>query len=70
MAFTTWAAYYTKILNILDQVEGGFISLSSVTPMGPDGVARTFRSLDELRRYLDWVRGKDRGGRRDRWPGA
>lgn len=55
MAFTTWAAYHTKLLDILDQVESGFVSLSSVSPMGPDGVARQFRSLDELRRYLDWV---------------
>lgn len=57
-SFTTWAAYSTQLKNILVQVETGFITLSSVQPMGPDGVAKGFRSLDELRRYIDWVDGK------------
>lgn len=56
MAFTTWAAYYTQVMNLLVNVESGFLALSNVTPMGPDGVAKTFRNLDELRRYVDWVK--------------
>lgn len=58
MAFTTWAAYLTQLKNLLVQVETGFVTLSSVQPMGPDGVAKGFRSLDELRRYIDWVDNK------------
>ena len=50
MAFTTWAAYYTQVMNLLVNVESGFLALSNVTPMGPDGVAKTFRNLDEVRR--------------------
>lgn len=56
MAFTTWSTYYTQVLDLLVQVESGFLALSNVTPMGPDGVAKTFRNLDELRRYVDWVK--------------
>lgn len=56
MAFTTWSAYYEQVKGLLANVESGFLVLSSVTPMGPDGVAKGFRSLDELRRYVDWVK--------------
>lgn len=58
MAFTTWAAYKTEVLNALSNVKGGQILLSSVSPMGPDGVAHTFRSLAELEKHVDWVTNK------------
>lgn len=58
MAFTTWAAYKTEVLDALANVKGGQILLSSVSPMGPDGVAHTFRSLAELERHVDWVTNK------------
>lgn len=56
--FTTWADYKTEVLNALANVKGGNILLSSVSPMGPDGVAHTFRSLAELERHVDWVSNK------------
>lgn len=59
MAFTTWTAYKTLVLNgIVDGVASGSILLQSVQPMGPDGVARTFRNLLELERHVDWVTNK------------
>lgn len=59
MAFTTWAAYKTQILDsIVDGVQSGSIMLQSVQPVGPDGVARTFRNLLELERHVDWVAAK------------
>lgn len=58
MAFTTWAAYKTEVLDALANVKGGQILLSSVSTMGPDGVAHTFRSLAELERHVDWVTNK------------
>lgn len=59
MAFTTWAAYKTSVLDaIVAGVAAGQVTLQSVQPMGPDGVARTFRNLLELERHVDWVNGK------------
>jgi hypothetical protein len=59
MAFTTWAAYKTTVLDsIVAGVASGSIMLQSVAPMGPDGVSRTFRNLLELERHVDWVQGK------------
>lgn len=59
MAFTTWAAYKTQVLDsIVAGVSSGSIMLQSVQPLGPDGVARTFRNLLELERHVDWVNGK------------
>lgn len=59
MAFTTWAAYKTQVLDsIVAGVSSGSIMLQSVQPLGPDGVARTFRNLLELERHVDWVGGK------------
>ena len=56
MAFTTWAAYKTQVLDsIVAGVASGSIMLQAVSPMGPDGVARTFRNLLELERHVDWV---------------
>ena len=56
MAFTTWADHQTAIRNVLANAvaAGGFL-LSSVSSIGPDGIPRTFRTLDEIRRYLAWV---------------
>jgi len=59
MAFTTWAAYKTTVLDsIVAGVASGSIMLQSVAPMGPDGVSRTFRNLLELERHVDWVTNK------------
>ena len=59
MAFTTWTAYKKTVLDgIVDGVASGSILLQSVQPMGPDGVARTFRNLLELERHVDWVANK------------
>ena len=59
MAFTTWKAYKTQVLDsIVAGVASGSIMLQSVQPLGPDGVARTFRNLLELERHVDWVNGK------------
>lgn len=59
MVFTTWSAYKTQILDsIVAGVASGSILLQSVQPLGPDGVARTFRNLLELERHVDWVNGK------------
>ena len=59
MAFTTWAAYKTQVLDkIVDGIKSGSIMLQSVSPMGPDGVAHTFRNLLELERHVDWVNAK------------
>lgn len=59
MVFTTWAAYKTQVLDsIVAGVSSGSILLQSVQPLGPDGVARTFRNLLELERHVDWVAAK------------
>lgn len=59
MAFSTWAAYKTLVLDqLVAGVVSGSIMLQSVQPVGPDGVARTFRNLLELERHVDWVQGK------------
>ena len=59
MAFTTWKAYKTLVLDsLVAGVQAGSIMLQSAQPMGPDGVARTFRKLLELERHVDWVNGK------------
>ena len=59
MAFTTWTAYKTTVLDsIVAGVSTGSILLQSVQPLGPDGVARTFRNLLELERHVDWVANK------------
>lgn len=59
MAFTNWSAYKTQVLDsIVAGVSSGSIMLQSVQPLGPDGVARTFRNLLELERHVDWVNGK------------
>jgi hypothetical protein len=59
MAFTTWTAYKTQVLDsIVAGVQSGSIMLQAVSPMGPDGVARTFRNLLELERHVDWVTAK------------
>lgn len=59
MAFTTWTAYKTLVLDsIVSGVASGSILLQSVQPLGPDGVARTFRNLLELERHVDWVTNK------------
>lgn len=57
--FTTWAAYKTQVLDaIVSGVNAGTIALQSESPIGPDGVARTFRNLLELERHVDWVNQK------------
>lgn len=54
--FSTWAAYKTQVLDaIVSGVNAGTIALQSVSPVGPDGVAQTFRNLLELERHVDWV---------------
>lgn len=59
MAFTSWAAYKDQVLDsIVAGVASGSILLQSVQPLGPDGVARTFRNLLELERHVDWVNTK------------
>lgn len=59
MVFTTWAAYKVQVLDsIVAGVASGSILLQSVQPLGPDGVARTFRNLLELERHVDWVAAK------------
>lgn len=56
MAFSTWVAHRDAIRNVLaNAVEAGGFLLQSVQSIGPDGIPRTFRSLDEIRRYLSWV---------------
>ena len=57
--FSTWAAYKTQVLDaIVSGVNAGTIALQSVSPVGPDGVAQTFRNLLELERHVDWVTNK------------
>jgi len=57
--FTTWTAYKTQVLDaIVSGVHAGTIALQSVSPVGPDGVAQTFRNLLELERHVDWVTNK------------
>lgn len=57
--FTTWAAYKTQVLDaIVSGVNAGTIVLQSESPIGPDGVTRTFRNLLELERHVDWVNQK------------
>lgn len=57
--FSTWAAYKTQVLDaIVSGVNAGTIILQSESPIGPDGVTRTFRNLLELERHVDWVAGK------------
>lgn len=59
MAFTTWAAYKTQVLDaIVAGVSAGDITLQSIAPVGPDGISRTFRNLLELERHVDWVQNK------------
>lgn len=59
MAFTTWKAYKTLVLDsIVAGVASGSIMLQSAQPMGPDGVARTFRNLLELERHVNFVEAK------------
>ena len=59
MAFSTWADYKTQVLDALvDGINAGTLTLQSVQPIGPDGVARTFRNLLELERHIDWVTNK------------
>lgn len=59
MDFTSWAAYKVQVLDsIVAGVASGSILLQSVQPLGPDGVARTFRNLLELERHVDWVNSK------------
>lgn len=56
MAFTTWSDHRDAIRNVLaNAVEAGGFLLQSVQSIGPDGIPRTFRTLDEIRRYLSWV---------------
>ena len=57
--FTTWTAYKAQVLDaIVSGVNAGTIALQSVSPVGPDGVAQTFRNLLELERHVDWVTNK------------
>ena len=59
MAFSTWAAYKTQVLDALvEGINAGTLTLQSVAPVGPDGIARTFRNLLELERHIDWVEAK------------
>lgn len=59
MAFSTWANYKTTVLDaIVAGVSSGSIMIQSVAPVGPDGIARTFRNLLELERHVDWVEAK------------
>lgn len=59
MAFTTWAAHLTDIKDVLaNAVSAGGFLLSSVSAIGPDGVPHTFRTLDEIRRYIGYVEAK------------
>lgn len=59
MAFTTWTAYKTQVLDaIVAGVNAGTIVLQSETAVGPDGIVRTFRNLLELERHVDWVNAK------------
>lgn len=57
MAFTTWAAYYTKVKDALETgLDAGSFVLLSVTD--PQGMSRTFRNHLELERHVDWARNK------------
>jgi len=59
MAFTTWADYLVTIKNILAEATAkGFLTLDQFGAIGPDGVPSTYRSLDELRKYVNWVEAK------------
>lgn len=59
MAFTTWSAYKTQVLDaIVAGVNAGTVVLQSETTVGPDGIVRTFRNLLELERHVDWVANK------------
>ena len=59
MAFTTWTAYKTQVLDaIVAGINAGTITLQATTAVGPDGVSRTFRNLLELERHVDWVSNK------------
>lgn len=59
MAFTTWAAYLADLKNILsDATSRGFLTLDQFGSVGPDGVPATYRSLDELKRWINFVEAK------------
>lgn len=59
MAFTTWADHLDEIKTVIaNAVKAGGFLLSSVSTVGPDGVPHTFRTLDEIRRYMGWVETK------------
>lgn len=55
MAFTTWAALETSIL---DAIEAYVTSGSAITKSYslPDGRTHTIRSYDELKNFLEYVR--------------
>ncbi|MCH9834660.1 hypothetical protein K0U83_03315 [bacterium] len=59
MAFTTWAAYLTQLKDILSDASArGFLTLDQFGSVGPDGVPATYRSLDELKRWINFVEAK------------
>lgn len=56
MAFTTWADYLTQLKDILSDASArGFLTLNQFGAMGPDGVPATYRNLDELKRWINFV---------------
>lgn len=59
MTFTTWASYLDQLKNILaDATAKGFITLNQFGAIGPDGVPATYRNLDELKRWINFVESK------------
>ena len=59
MVFTTWAAYLAELKNVLaNATAAGFVTLNQFGAVGPDGVPATFRSLDDVRRWIQYVEGK------------
>ena len=59
MAFTTWAAYLAQLKNIVaDASARGFLTLNQYGAVGPDGVPASYRNLDELKRWVNWVEQK------------
>lgn len=59
MAFTTWADYLATLKNLLNEATAkGFLTLNQFGAIGPDGVPATYRNLDELRKYINWVESK------------